>query len=62
MKGLIMNTNDITRKDLSELVALTSYLNEIKKDLPPPYKEYSLYWESFARNLIYKFPDPDNQF
>jgi hypothetical protein len=55
-----MNTNDITRKDLGELVALTSYLNEIKKDLPAPYKEYSLYWEEFARNLMYKSIDPDN--
>jgi len=55
-----MNTNDITRKDLAELVALTSYLNETKKDLPAPYNEYSKYWEYFARNLMYKFIDPDN--
>ena len=55
-----MNVNDITRADLAELIALTSYLNEIKKDLPAPYKQYSSYWENLARNLIYKFIDPDN--
>jgi hypothetical protein len=55
-----MNVNDIKHKDLAELIALTSYLNEVKKDLPAPYNEYSRYWENFARNLIYKFIDPNN--
>ena len=39
----------LSKSDLEKLIVLTSYLNEVYKNLPTPYNEYSVYLENLAR-------------
>jgi hypothetical protein len=41
---------ELSKSETEKLIVLTSYINEILKNLPPPYNEYSKELESIARH------------